>query len=451
MRKPIKRGLVVLLAAVLALSCCGCTKLKVIAEPEDLYTLPRLPDEYTGLENSINDILGDGGEYSAPTSGTNIQPVQLVDLDGDGQEEALAFIRKSADERQQKIYIFSAVDNSYEQYAVIEGSAASISTVEYLDLNQDGRLELVVGWRVSTELQALSVYAVDGVNQPVELLRTVYVKYAAADLNGDGNQEIVALHTDTQGNSVADYYGWRSGELVFLSSAKLSMTMAELSRIEEGKLTDGSSALFVCGVDDSSVAILDILNVRDTELTNITLSAVTGVSSEIFHYLSIYPTDINNDGVTEVPIPATSTTQDETSTQSSYRINWRAYDTNGRGETVEITYHDLADGWYLVLPDTWLGRISVTRWQSATNEITVTFSINERDGTKTDFLNIYTITGSGREYRVRGNRFVLRRQTETIFAAELLTANEEWQYGMTQDELRSSFNLITTEWLPEIT
>ncbi len=451
MKKPIKQGLALLLCAAMALSCCGCTKLKIIAEPEDLYSLPRLPDEYTDLERSINAILDDGGEYSAPTAGANIQPVQLVDLDGDGQEEALAFIRKSADERQQKIHIFSAVDNGYEQYAVIEGSATSISTVEYLDLNQDGRMELVVGWRVSTELQALSIYAVDGVSQPVELLRTVYVKYAAADLNGDGKREIVALHTDTQGNSVADYYGWNGNELTFLSSAKLSMTMAELSRIEEGTLTDGSTALFVSGVDDTSVAILDILNVRGTELTNITLSAVTGVSSEIYHYLSIYPMDVNNDGITEVPVPVMATVQDETNTQSSYRINWRAYDASGRGETVEITYHDLTDGWYLVLPDSWLGRISVTRWQSATNEVTVTFSINDRAGTKTDFLNIYIITGSGREYRVRGNRIVLRRQTETIFAAELLAANEEWQYGMTQDELRSSFNLITTEWLPEIT
>ncbi len=438
-----------LLLGLSALLCGGCSGPKIIVEPEDLYTLPRLPDEYTGLETRINTILDSGGEYAAPTSGTNIQPVQLVDLNGDGQEEALAFIRKSGDDRQQKIYIFSAVDNQYEQTAVIEGSASSISTVEYADLNHDGRIELIVGWRLGTDLQALSIYSLDAFNQPTELIRTVYVKYAAADLDQDGQQGIVVLHTDSEGNSSADYYGWRENALTFLSSAKLSMTMAELTRIEEGTLTDGTPALFVCGVDDANTVIMDILTVRNTELTNITLSAATGVSSEIFQFLTLYPMDINNDGITEVPVPVTGTSYSDPSSLPGYRINWRSYDRNGKQKTAEITYHDLADGWYMVLPDAWLGRISVTRWQSGSNEVTVTFSINNSDGSRTDFLNLYTITGSGREYRIRGNRFVLRRQTETIYAAELLDANGSWQYGLTQEELRAGFNLITAEWLPD--
>ena len=36
-------------------------------------------------------LLESGAEYAAPVSGSNIQPVQLEDLDGDGEEEALAF------------------------------------------------------------------------------------------------------------------------------------------------------------------------------------------------------------------------------------------------------------------------------------------------------------------------------------------------------------------------
>lgn len=58
---------------------------------EDLYCLPQLPEEYTELKNKIDDILSDGAEYDAPLSGGNVQPVQLVDLDGDGTEEAVAF------------------------------------------------------------------------------------------------------------------------------------------------------------------------------------------------------------------------------------------------------------------------------------------------------------------------------------------------------------------------
>ena len=53
---------------------------------EELYEVPQLPNEYTELREQIDQILSDGAEYAAPTSGTNIQSVQLVDLDGDGVE-----------------------------------------------------------------------------------------------------------------------------------------------------------------------------------------------------------------------------------------------------------------------------------------------------------------------------------------------------------------------------
>ena len=66
--------------------------------PTDLYSLPQLPEEYTELNSSLNQLLESGAEYAAPVSGSNIQPVQLEDLDGDGEEEALAFFRNSADE-----------------------------------------------------------------------------------------------------------------------------------------------------------------------------------------------------------------------------------------------------------------------------------------------------------------------------------------------------------------
>ena len=93
MKRIIKSGVLAgaLLAVLVMLS--GCSMPKLTFNPQDLYTLPTLPAKYTELNTLINAILESGAEYAAPTSGTNIQPVQLVDLDGDGREEAVAFFR----------------------------------------------------------------------------------------------------------------------------------------------------------------------------------------------------------------------------------------------------------------------------------------------------------------------------------------------------------------------
>ncbi|QNL43692.1 VCBS repeat-containing protein [Oscillibacter hominis] len=432
----------ILLAVTFCLSGCLFN-----ASVEELYSLPQLPPEYTELRERIDAIMAGGGEYAAPQSGSNIQPVQMVDLDGDGEEEALAFMRKSADERPLKIYIFRSVDDSYEEAAVIEGSGSAIYSIAYTDMDQDGLQELIVGWRVSTELQALTVYSLKDF-QPVELLRNTYSRYAVRDLNQDGLQELVMIRSDDQGNTVADYYAWSDQTLVQRPSAKISVSIAELSsgRVRSGMLEGGVPALFVTGVEDSLFQVTDILAVKNDELVNITMNNATGVSTEIFRYQPLFPTDIDGDGLTEVPAPFDLAGWG--STDACYPINWRRYDLNGSPSLAISTYHDVADGWYLILPEEWKKRVTISRDDGDPDEIAVTFAIQGSDTEPyQEFLKIYTISGSSPEYKItQGSRFLLSRQAETIFAAELLDANESWDFGITEDELRSSFKLIVTEW-----
>ena len=427
----------------------GCSMPKLTLNPEDLYSLPTLPAKYTELNTQLNAILSDGAEYAAPTSGANIQPVQLVDLNGDGREEAVAFFRNGKDEKPLKIYIFAAEDDTYRLTELIEGTGTGFYSIAYEDMDQDGRQELAVGWKATVEHQVLEVYAL----QPggaVALVQADYVKYTTLDLNQDGKKELVVIHSDEEGEGVADYYNWQEdGSLTNQSSARISVTMAELSqqgRVTKGTLKEEIPALFVTGVTDTPRAITDILAVRNGELTNIVLSEVSGVSSEIAPYRSLYPMDINGDGCTEVskPIQLYSLTDDGISYE---RSDWYQYDSNGTGSVVLRTYNNLEDGWYLRLPDDWLDRIWVSS-SVITDESTVTFHILKGSGEEPEpFLRITAITGSSRENRaVRGTRFLLSRQDETIYTAELLDANETWKYGVTADEVREAFSLITAEW-----
>ena len=130
MRKILRCGALLgclLLAALLS----GCSMPKLTLNSEDLYSLPTLPAQYTELNTLLNEILEGGAEYAAPTSGANIQAVQLVDLDGDGKEEAVAFFRNSAEEKPLKIYIFTETGDSYQQTNLIEGSGTGIYSIAY--------------------------------------------------------------------------------------------------------------------------------------------------------------------------------------------------------------------------------------------------------------------------------------------------------------------------------
>ena len=436
--------LTIMLAIMLLSGCSGLPKLS--ASPQDLYSLPALPANYTELNSRINEILSSGAEYAAPTAGTNIQSVQMVDLDGDGGEEALAFFRNSGDEKPMKIYVFSAEGDTYEQTDLIEGSGTAIYSIDYKDLDGDGRKEIAVGWKAATELQVLEVYTL-GKNGAEVLLRTNYVRYVIQDMDGDGRQELVVLRSDEEGG-IADYYSWQeNGGLAGLSSARLSVTMAEL--IQQGKMTRGClrddvPAIFVTGVTELSGAVTDVLSLRNGELSNIALSEQTGISKLVYPFCGLYPTDINNDGLTEVPTPVKLPEMaDDALVQ---RIDWLSYDGTGDGEVVQRTYHCVEDGWYFQLPEDWTDRIYITRGCSQ-DEASVTF-YTRGGGEPAPFLRITAITGASREIKaVRGSRFLLSRQPKTLYAAELLEENDVWQYGMTADEVRAAFSLIQTEWV----
>ena len=74
-----KKCALLLLAAVLLGLLSGCFR-----SVDELYSLPKLPEEYQNLQAKIEEITGAGAEYSAPQRGENNQPVQLKDQDGGG-------------------------------------------------------------------------------------------------------------------------------------------------------------------------------------------------------------------------------------------------------------------------------------------------------------------------------------------------------------------------------
>ena len=152
---------------------------------EELYALPKQPDEYYELQNAIDQVLVANASYSGPLAGSNQQAVQLADLDGDGVDEAIVFI-KTTGERPLKAFIFDENENGvYFNTGVIEGDGTAFDAVDYVQLDGEPGVEILLGRQLSEQItQSLCAYAYrDG--HLVELMSTNYTEYTVADLDGD--------------------------------------------------------------------------------------------------------------------------------------------------------------------------------------------------------------------------------------------------------------------------
>ena len=401
-----------------------------------LYRLPKLPAEYESLETLIYALISNGAEYAAPSSGSNLQSVQMVDLNGDGAEEAVALLRRASDERPMKIYVFQAVDDSYEQYCMIEGTSNAIYSINYVDLNGDGWREILVGIRGDLDVQNLAAYSIVG-GKPKQMLLTGYSRYAASDMDGDGRQDLVVLRSDEENSTVADYYIWDGAEMALRSSLRLSGTVAELRRLTAGTLSDGENALFITSVTEDSTAITDVLTVDGGELR----SVANGAVEEKYRFLDIYPTDVNFDGVTEVP-EATSFTQLDPEGTVYYRIAWRQYNAAGRSQIVRDSYQDIQGGWSLQLPENWRENITLSRTSGQDGSAVTFYRIGR--GEPEPIMTIYAFTGYNRTALAsRGGRIVLSRQAEVTYAAELF---DDGAGLIDEQTLRECFGLVAAEW-----
>ena len=367
-------------------------------------------------------------------------------------DEVLVFLRQSSEERPLKIYIFRAVADDYQLTARIDGSGTSIHSILYSDMDSDGIQELIISWSVSAEVQAVGVYALES-PEPVQLMSTPYARYEVVDLDGDGRQELVVLRSDDAetGGSLADYYDWDNGSLQLQSTARLSTTVAALQWAYVGTLQSGERAVFVTGrvtgADETPQAITDILVCRQSVLENIVLSDDTGVSTQIFRASSLQPADINGDGATEVPAPAELRTGNED--EVYWKIYWYGYSIDGTGQAKVLTYHNLTDNWYMLIPDRWDGHFTVRQSNTSATVHSTTFYAFDGLSAGSELFTIYTLTGTDRESQAaKGGRVILRRRTspDAVYAISYSAAYDEWNRMVPREMVESSFQPIITQW-----
>ena len=436
--KKKKYLIVALIALSMSLLLCGC---EFGSNVEDLYTLPKMPEEYTGLNQQLEELRGQGYEYTVPMSGQYLQSVHMVDLDGDRTVEAVAFFRKSSDEKPMKIFVYKAIEGSYELMCSVESSGSSIDSVRYEDLNGDDQRELIVGWKMTADVQTLAVYNLR--REALMLMSGSYSRYTVEDIDSDGLSELFVLRGDSSSTPVMEVYMWQTNILAVAHQCALSSSMTELSRgsIVNGTTMEGRNAVFVTGVTEQNKVITDVLVwqsdfMGNGSVVNAAVNESTGRSALVHPYRQLRPDDINDDGITEIPVPESTPAQNDT------LVYWRQCSTTGYTYEISKTYHSQSNGWYVVLPDSWWDRVTASEQETMAGEHQVILSVDNYP-----VMAIYTLTGENRESRANlTGRFLIRRQTGVIYAAELLEGAE--LYAMDQALLRNSFNMTVNEWLP---
>ena len=445
--EKVKRVLISIIMAAFMCTFSGC----IGGSVDNLYKLPQLSDDYVQLQKSLDEVLDTGAKYSAPTSGMYRQAVQLMDIDGDGAEEALGFFNVYGDDEPLKIYVFKDVgDEGYTVEAVIEGTGTGIDSVDYSDFNGDGIKELIIGWKIDGSNQMLTVYNMKDY-QAARVIMTDYTEYVIEDLDGDNISELAVVRMasgDIRGE-VEAYTMAADGEVVS-STAYLSSGAESISKLRTGYLVEDINAVFIESTYGESGTITDVFALQNGVVKNISADNATGISQDTIRLNSVYCTDIKGDMIMDVPLVKVLPSQSDAAVYWS--VEWYSYRLSGRKIYNITTYHNISDGWYLIMPEDWRDNISVRRIDAIPGERTIIFSarVGQTDVYK-DFLAIYTLSGNNRQdLAAADGRFILKAEQNTIYAAKILDkgsfSGNDISVSVSKEMVENNFKIIYTEW-----
>ena len=451
-----KTALAVLTAAI-CLLLSGCLPWSA----EESYRLPRPPREYENLVSAVAAAkrtlaaeTGSSVEDVAPSAGEHTSTVQLLDMDEDGQQEtAVTFFRVVGADRPVHICFFTRQeDDSYAMTGMIRGHGDSVYAVHYADLDGmadpvTGRtsMEAVVSWQMGQNTYHLGAYRLEqGVAD--SLMETAFDSYRLVDLDQDGRMELAVGRIDhEQMTGSVELYDWTPDGQQTMEDVPLSAGMTDIIQMRANYLADFVPALYVTGELADNLCGVDIITQKNGQLTNLTADAETGVTREQSSALrELRVSDVNSDTILEVSRPWQVKPYIGTA-NGQWVSDWVQYNKNGRARQVGTTYHNIADGWYLVLPDSWRNRLVIYRNDNVSGQRAVIFALWQGEEKEPlPFLSIYKLTGASRTLRATsGNRFILAEDSSTIYAA---TFYNTWDCGLDESALLENFRLIVNSW-----
>ena len=361
MKRTVRKIITALLAAVMALSFCGCDIFTV--DTEEFLSPPKpMGDMYPILE-ALNESVTAEYTLEYPNSGDRRSAVILEDINLDGTFEAVAFYSTREEElTTMHINVIVRSGGKWQSIDDITITAGGVETVDFCDLDGNGVSEILVGWEIyaGSEKQ-LAVYSL-GANSLSQVMIQRYTHFMCCDIDQNGNEEIFLQDLNTaDGTNRAILFSIDKSGVSQIAGCMLDSTVNSAAFPILSRLADGQPAIYIDEIKGVG-AITEVLYCVKGELINGLLDTTEQpyTNKVTLRASSISCRDIDDDGVVEIPVEASIANADPSSTEKITYVNWCAY-TGKELEVRETTLVNTVDGYIISVPKLWQGKIAVSK------------------------------------------------------------------------------------------
>ena len=451
-----KKSLFILIFIVLFISGCSFSNF----ETSNLMHPPKATGEMAQIQSTIEKNVGKDIFFKYPQDGDFKSAIVMHDIDGDSQDEALAVYQLDVQDTQCYIMIIDKIDDDWQVAKTITVQNMDLYKVCFGDFNGDGKDDILLAWiSYSNHGKKLTGIFLDDGDYKLFPFEGTYSDVFVEDFDNDARSEILTLsiskleelqyddglNRPAKARLIKFNDGNKSFEII--GSAPMDSTAVKYNYFKFGKIDDRQIGAIIDANTDKEKTITEIVywNKAEKSLKTPLYNAQTLSSSDFLRDSVIQATDINNDGIIELPKvdPLEGLNEKNIFISSWFKFNTR----NSGSEYVDSCIVNGNDAYNFYIPEKWknepLGsyKIKVTydyglkTLRIFENIENVGQVVNNRE-----FLNIIVI--SKKEYEELTNKDdykVLHQENNKIYAAVCLA--EASELAISKEEIKENFKV----------
>lgn len=401
MKRKISLFLVVF-SVILIVSCSPNLR-----SPIELIKKPKANTNNKLMNQTIFSKLPNGAVRIRPIKPGVLSSSSEIDLDSDGQSEVYSFYRVK-NTNTVGVLIMKKDEENWSLFSNIEHPGSDINYAKFVDLNNDGILDIVLSVEVGNKsFNAIHVYISSEDKSYRYALTDRSTEVFAEDFNNDGNIEILNIFFNKNTNAYASMYSLADSELKVISEINFDESVESYEKIFFGNISDEKKAVVI----DISLGNKMASNVIVFE--NGKLLQLFEKKDEKYDYSStlrdklLLSSDVDEDGIIEIPRNYSSDEDLDTS-----KLNdWLELETIEKGifkfKTDIVSYTNKYAEYEFFLPKKWFKGIKENKLSfefSSAPEKKDYFAINflARDGKKYRLFTTESFSQKG-YYKWRGN------------------------------------------------
>ena len=165
--------------------------------------------------------------------------LSVIDLDGDNNLEYLVKYKTQAKDKPLRIMILSKNDDKLEIADEIRNVGEDFDDVKYIDVNGDGKKEIIVGVKAGENLsKGINIYEFNN-GKAKEIFEEYYSDYIIENINNNGKKDIVLIkENEKDGKSYANLYVYKENDFKKVKKVEIDSTLDTEDEIIEKLLED---------------------------------------------------------------------------------------------------------------------------------------------------------------------------------------------------------------------